>query len=287
MKGVRYAVPFIVVLLVYTFTGCTALPGKRPFKEEIFSESEAMAAYKGVTESLLKEEDENWGSYAVKLDSDRYNGTFSFWNSEKYTAAYAETASGEYLWYQECLYRRDKDRITYREMEWEELMAGTVAEQMWDLTGQLLKRADADLTYKYVPMAEDRKYLLKAKYPEMEFDSRKIRPEFTIYMDEDGTYDHFCTSWSEIWGYDNFVNHELFSIVFYPYPGSEHVDAERALWSFGYDCGLTDEHVPALSEQKDNREWSREIVADMDFKSLKKRAKEERDLVFPYPLEGL
>ena len=61
MKGVRYAVPFIVVLLVYTFTGCTALPGKRPFKEEIFSEPEAMAAYKGVTESLLKEEAENWG----------------------------------------------------------------------------------------------------------------------------------------------------------------------------------------------------------------------------------
>ena len=78
-----------------------------------------------------------------------------------------------------------------------------------------------------------------------------------------------------------------FQYYFYPYPESEYVDAERALWSFGYDCGLTDEHVPALSEQKDNREWSRGIIADMDFKSLKERAKEESDLVFPYPLEGL
>lgn len=34
-------------------------------------------------------------------------------------------------------------------------------------------------------------------------------------------------------------------------------------------------------------EWSREIVVDLDFKSLKERAKEEGDLVFPYPLEGL
>ena len=42
-------------------------------------------------------------------------------------------------------------------MKWEELMAGTVAEQMWDLTRQLLKCADADLTYKYVPMAEDKR----------------------------------------------------------------------------------------------------------------------------------
>lgn len=32
----------------------------------------------------------------------------------------------------------------------------------------------AELTFKYVPMAEDKKYLLKAKYPEMEFNSRKI-----------------------------------------------------------------------------------------------------------------
>ena len=50
---------------------------EEPFKEEIFSEPEAMAAYKGMTESLLKKA-ENWGSYAVKLDSDRYNGSFSF-----------------------------------------------------------------------------------------------------------------------------------------------------------------------------------------------------------------
>ena len=51
-------------------------------------------------------------------------------------------------------------------------MAGTMAEQRWDLTGYLLKRVDADLTYKYVPMAEDKKYLLKAKYVKVEFDSR-------------------------------------------------------------------------------------------------------------------
>lgn len=279
MKGKRYAVSFIVVLLVCSMTGCIALPGERPFGEEIFSEQEATEAYKGMAESMLREELADWGSYAIKLDSDRCHGTFSFWNSETYTVAYAETGNGNYLWYQGCLYRRYKDRITYREMEWEELMAGTIAEQMWDLTGHLLKRADAELTFKYVPMAEDKKYLLKAKYPEMEFNSRKIRPEFTIYMSEDGTYDHFCTSWSEIWENDNFVEHDLFSIIFYPYPGAENVDAERALWSFGYECGLTEEHVPALSEQKSNREWSRKIVSDMDFKSLKEMGEEKRDLV--------
>lgn len=28
-------------------------------------------------------------------------------------------------------------------------------------------------------------------------------------------------------------------LFFTPYPGFENVDAERILWSFGYDCGLT------------------------------------------------
>ena len=44
------------------------------------------------------------------------------------------------------------------------------------------------------------------------------------------------------------------SISYFSYEGSTSLQAERSIWSFGYDAGLTDEGVPALSDQSEDRE---------------------------------
>ena len=53
----------------------------------------------------------------------------------------------------------------------------------------------------------------------------------------------------------------------------------------GYDAGLTDEGVPALSDQSENRERCRALISGMDFDALAERSEYREDLMFPAPSE--
>ena len=64
------------------------------------------------------------------------------------------------------------------------------------------------------------------------------------------------------------------------------MQAERSIWSFGYDAGLTDEGVPALSDQSENRERCRALISGMDFDALAERSEYREDLMFPAPSES-
>ena len=138
-----------------------------------------------------------------------------------------------------------------------------------------MERDDPELTYKYIPMSSP-PYLLKAAYPDIELsDGREIRfAELYFYMDENGKYDGFGLSWQE-------DRRQNVSISYFPYEGSTSLQAERRIWSFGYDAGLTDEGVPALSDQSEDRERCRALISGMDFDALAERSEYREDLCVP------
>ena len=112
-------------------------------------------------------------------------------------------------------------------------------------------------------------------YTTAQWDGRIMRehPEW-LSVDENGEFNKVtmhCTKEGE-----NYM-----SISFFPYEGSTDLQAERKLWSFGRDLELTEESVPALSQQEENREWSRKMIDSMDFEILVERAEYAEDLTFP------
>lgn len=194
----------------------------------------------------------------------------------------AEGSGEDYLWHKGRLYYSyyDDDHITYRDMAWDDLGFEAYAEDRWSIARQLLERDDPELTYKYIPMSSQ-PYLLRAAYPDIKLaDGREIRfAELYFYMDENGSYDGFGLSWQE-------DRRQNVSIAYFPYEGSTSLQAERSIWSFGYDAGLTDEGVPALSDQSENRERCRALISGMDFDALAERSEYREDLMFPAPSES-
>lgn len=195
----------------------------------------------------------------------------------EYTVFAAEGACEDYLWYKDRLYcgYYDDNPITYRDMAWEDLGFEAYAADRWSIVQQLLERDDPELTYQYIPMSSQ-PYLLRAAYPDIELsDGREIRfAELYFYMDEDGSYDGFGLSWQE----DR--RHNV-SISYFSYEDSTSLQAERSIWSFGYDAGLTDEGVPALSDQSEDRERCQAVISGMDFDALAERSEYREDLCVP------
>ena len=105
-------------------------------------------------------------------------------------------------------------------------------------------------------------------------DGRIRFAELYFYMDENGKYDGFGLSWQE-------DRRQNVSISYFPYEGSTSLQAERRIWSFGYDAGLTDEGVPALSDQSEDRERCRALISGMDFDALAERSEYREDLCVP------
>lgn len=81
----------------------------------------------------------------------------------------------------------------------------------------------------------------------------------------------------ELEEWDNVSIHSSFCL----FEGSRSLQAERKIWSFGYDCGLTEEVLPALSVQGADRELYRSVISNMDFAELRGRAVLDEDLLFP------
>lgn len=263
-------------------SGCAAVPiapGGEPFGEKTYSSQEAEEVYERVSQELLQNAPTEWGGYTIEHRSGEMNA--EFYHSEEYTAAYVEGGMREeLLWYEGCLYRKSGDQIFYKELPWDEIRTQEAAAKMWEDGLQLLSRHDAELTYKYIPMAEESPFLLKADYPGEEFADGMLYADVSVRMQEDGRLERVGLSWHyvEEGAFWNIV----WDISFYPYEDSADLQAERRVWMFGQDSGLTQEVVPALSTQEKDREWCREVIGGMDFASLAKQARQDDGLILSF-----
>lgn len=266
----------IICCLSCLLSGCVALPGQEPFGEKTYSDEKAQTVYEDISSSMAKIDFEDWNGFSISstLYSSGFD-RFDIYKTEEYTVAYCQIHHNDYfIWNDGRLYYYTDDKVFYRNMNWDEIVTESFVMERWEIARQLLELKDMELTYKHIPMADNQK-LLKAKYPETEIGGQKIHSaELLFYLNENGEYDEVtlhCVKEGE---------NEM-SITFFPYEGTTDVQAERKLWSFGYDVGLLDRGVPALSQQEENREWSREIIDSIDFASLIQGAEYAEDLTFP------
>ena len=277
-----FGVPAWAAGLSCLLSGCIALPGQEPFGETTYSAEQAQAVYEKISADMEQREFKDQSGYSIQilpfiLSEDVNDFEYDVYKTEEYTVCDADGPGEDYLWHKGRLYCSyyDNDHITYRDMAWEDLEFDAYAAECWSIARQLLERDDPELTYKYIPMSSQ-PYLLKAAYPDIELsDGREIRfAELYFYMDENGAYDGFGLSWQE-------DRRQNVSIAYFPYEGSTSLQAERSIWSFGYDAGLTDEGVPALSDQSEDRERCSAVISGMDFDTLAERSEYREDLCVP------
>lgn len=269
--------------LVCLLSGCIALPEQEPFGEKTYPAEQAQAVYEKISADMEQQEFMDQKGYTIRIlpfvrGNDVNDFMYDICKTAEYTVFAAEGPGEDYLWHKGrlyCSYYDDDHHITYRDMAWEDLGFEAYASERWSIARQLLERDDPELTYKYIPMSSP-PYLLKAAYPDIELaDGREIQfAELYFYMDENGSYDGFGLNWQE-------GCRQIVSISYFPYEGSTSLQAERSIWFFGEDAGLTDEGVPALSDQSENRERCRAVISGMDFDALAERGEYREDLWVP------
>lgn len=272
-----------LILIIGTFlclAGCVSTPGQEPFGEKTFSTADAESAYEAVSESIALSEFEDMGGYIVSvsgaLDDDFRE--YQIYKTDEYDVVSYQGYYAEYLWHEGWLYCYADKSLTYRDMSWDEFNTEEYALQQWAFAQQLLERDDAELTYKYIPMASGNQYLLTAEYDEAVLDGQSVRfVQLSFYLDQNGDYDGFGLSWQKRYG----ETYRAISILFFPYEGSTSLQAERRIWSFGNRLGLTEEGVPALSDQEDNRQRSLEVIKSLDFEDLRKESVYQENLSIP------
>ena len=277
-----FAAPAWAAGLACLLSGCIALPGQEPFGEKTYPAEQAQVVYEKLSADMEQQEFMDQSGYSIQilpfiLSEDVNDFEYDVYKTEEYTVCDADGPGEDYLWHKGRLYCSyyDNDHITYRDMAWEDLEFDAYAAECWSIARQLLERDDPELTYKYIPMSSQ-PYLLKAAYPDIELsDGREIRfAELYFYMDENGSYDGFGLSWQE-------DRRQNVSIAYFPYEGSTSLQAERSIWSFGDDASLTDEGVPALSDQSEDGERCRGVISGLDFDALAERSEYREDLCVP------
>lgn len=279
----RMACVSVALALALSLSGCAPvpmLPGREPFGEQTASSEKTGAVYQEFLDSFQQEALEDWNGFSVSWHDLGENCDVDIYRTEEYTLAYCEYMHhGEYLWYDGWLYWWRGDSDDYREMAWEELQSSRITAGLWAALQEVLQRAPEEMIYKYIPLAKESGNLLTVTYalPEEETgDSAKL----TVPIHKDGHYESVGFLWQDV-GELGEWNNVTVDILFFPFAGSNDLLAERKLWSFGTDCGLLEEGVPAISEQNENREQCREVIAGMDFDAFRKRAVRQEDLVFP------
>lgn len=259
-------------VLAVAFCGCgivPMLPGGEPFGEVTYSADRAETAYETFSNSFLQEQPGDWDGYSITLMEGMQ--TLYMYYTEEYMLFFGEDIDGaDYLWYDGWLYQKDGDSVACREMDWDALQTGGTADRMWELLREMLGQTPAELSYKYVPMADDDRHLLKAEY-ELDEGQEGDFVKLSVPIHSDGSYDTVSISWEDV-GEEIGVDNVVVSISFFAFQGSTDLQAERRIWRFGHDCGLTPEVVPALSQQEKEREWSREVIDSMDFAALREQA---------------
>lgn len=210
------------------------------------------------------------------------------YQSDHYTVADARSSDQEYLWYQNILYLNHGGQLYWRASKWDELQPDDLMASAESYSLELLNRNDGVLTFKHIPMAGDTPYLLKAEYPlsEVKQETRKVYPTLMIRMDEDKKITSFSVSWSSpaFFSNDETIQNggDMFSLTYYlDAPEDAFLQAERRVWSFGQEFGLTQEVVPALTTQQEKREWCKKIIAGMNFEGLTAQAIHSGHITFP------
>lgn len=270
----------LIMSAFFCLTSCVSMPGQEPFGKETFSAEDAESAYEAVSESIAQAEFESMGGYIVSVSGalDDNFREYQIYKTDEYDVVSYEGYYAEYLWYDGWLYCYADRNLTYRDMSWGEFNAEEYAQQQWVFAQQLLGRADAELTYKYIPMASGNQYLLTAEYDEVVLDGQPVRfIQLSFYLDENGVYDGFGLSWQKPHGETD----RVISISFFPYEGSTSLQAERHIWSFGNELGLTEEVIPALNDQEDHRERSLAVIKSLDFETLRKESAYQKNLSIP------
>lgn len=260
--------------LACLLSGCLFRQSRAPFGEETYSAERAQAVYAEISADMAREEWTDQTGYRISFMPDDTNAIcWDVYKTEEYRVVYGEGYFETCLWYDGCLCCCRDAELTYRDMVWEELALEALAAEKWEFARQLMERDDAELTYKYIPLSSE-PYLLKAEYPDIELDGQTIRfAELSFYLDENGGYDGFGLRWQE--------DHSTVSVSYFSYTDSTDLQAERAVWFFGRDIGLTEETVPALSDQREDRERCQAVIASMDFDSLADRGEYQEDLRLP------
>ncbi|MBQ9991641.1 MAG: hypothetical protein IJP31_12010 [Lachnospiraceae bacterium] len=270
----------ILFLIACILSGCIALPGQEPFGERTYSDEEARLVYEKITESMVRLDFTQWEGYSI-----RCNGTIGAGYSdcivvetEEYRVAYLDADKGEYLWYEGWLYYTLDDQITYCDMAWEELQAREFVTEGWEIGQHLLNSEPKKLRYKYVPMASGN--IFSAEYENADWKGRELQfPQLSLSPDSNADYDGLSIGWQE----GDLVPPPYTGISFFPYEGTTSLQAERRIWFLGEDFGLTDEVVPALSTQEENRQWCRQIIESMDFSRLREMGTYDSELEIPLP----
>ncbi len=285
-NGVRYIAILLAVLSFITVLSACApvpmVPGGEPFGEQTASNEKAEQTYTALSESFRQEAPETWDGFTISW-SKGYTLNAYIYRAEEYTLAYCEEMhNGEYLWYDGWLYWRKGDSAAYREMTWEELQTDMITAELWNRLQIQLTQSPEELTYKYIPMSNDKYNLLTAKFnlgEEQPGDYLSISAP--IYSG--GTYKNIGFRWQDVGDLEKGVgvDNTSVSVSFYALQDSTDLQAERKVWSFGHDCGLSEEGVPALSRQDEEREWCQDVIASMDFSILREQAAYQEDLTFP------
>ncbi|MDE7478082.1 MAG: hypothetical protein K2M91_09055 [Lachnospiraceae bacterium] len=277
MRKVKY----LCVVLALAISGCgivPLLPGGEPFGEVTYSSEKAENAYQMFSESFRQEKAQDWDGYSINW-TEGIDRKTDVYKTEEYTLAYCEE-SGEpdKLWFDGWLYQNEDTSAAYRKMDWDELHAESAVAKMWEMTKIMLEQTPAELTYKYIPMADDDRHLLTAHY-ELDEEQAGDFVKISVSIHSDGSYDKVNISWSDVGG-EIAVDCVEMEVSFFKYKGSTNLQAERKIWMFGHDCGLTPETIPALSEQEKKREWCREVIGSIDFTTLREQAVQQENLIF-------
>lgn len=284
-KSIRLAAELLsAAVLLSVLSGCHTipmLPGREPFGEQTAPEDKANGAYKAFADSFQAELPEEWDGYTIGWSEGSQD--LDVYLTEEYVLAFCEDRKGgDYLWYDGWLYWMKGDSVAYRKMDWEELRAEQMAAELWTMAQKILEQTPAKLTYKYIPMSNDKRRLLTAEY---ELDGEQAGDYVTISarIGSGGQFDHVGFRWQDVGDLSKGVGVDNISvsISFYPVEGTTSLQAERKIWLFGHDCGLIEQGVPALSRQEEEREWCRELISSIDFAALRDRAVEQEDLIFP------
>lgn len=284
-KGIRVlaelltAAAFLSVLF-----GCHAtpmLPGREPFGEQTASDDQAKKVYEAFAERFQEERLEDWGGYCLNWAEGSQE--VDVYQTEEYTLAYCEDRKGgDYLWYDGWLYWTQGGAVSYREMSWEELRADQMAAELWGTAQAVAEQTPSELTYQYIPLSSDKRNLLTAKF-ELGDDRAGDYASISTGIQGDGQFESISFRWQDVGDLEKGVGVDTIvaGISFYPIQGSTDLQAERKLWSFGHDCGLLEQGVPALSTQDEDREWCREVISSMDLASLRDRSTQQDALIFP------
>lgn len=278
----RVLAGLVLSVFVMVLSGCAVLSGRNPFGETAYSSQRAESVYEELPEQLERLVSEDWG-YSIDIQDDTC-GTIACYKTQEYTAAYAEDKEGrEYLWYKGWLFMEDGEKIFRAERPWVSLELDGKIEKVLELARRLMNEEAEELTYKHIPMAGENPYLLTAKYSLMavEFEEREVYPKLMARSGGEDGLSSFSLGWSRPAaqtreGY--LSDSSLVSISLFPYRNSIDYQAERKIWVFGHDHGLSEEGVPALSTQEEKREWCRKIIENMDFEEL---GEEVEELAFP------